>query len=37
MASLLVGLLDKAGVHLDKFGDSTERIDLQPLSLTSSV
>jgi hypothetical protein len=37
MANLLVGLLDKAGVHLDKFADSTQRIDLEPLSLTSSV
>jgi hypothetical protein len=37
MANLLVGLLDKAGVHLDKFADSTQPIDLEPLSLTSSV
>ena len=34
MANLLVGLLDKAGVHLDKFGDSTGRIDLEPLALS---
>jgi Protein of unknown function (DUF1552) len=37
MANLLVGLLDKAGVHLDKFGDSTDRINLEPLSLTTGV
>ena len=34
MANLLLGLLDKAGVHLDQFGDSTGRIDLEPLSLS---
>ncbi|MCY4598944.1 MAG: DUF1552 domain-containing protein [Acidobacteria bacterium] len=33
MANLLVGLLDRAGVHVDRFGDSTGRIDLEPLSL----
>jgi hypothetical protein len=33
MANLLLGLLDKAGVHLDTFGDSTGRIELEPLSL----
>ena len=33
MANLLLGLLDKAGVHQDKLGDSTDRIGLDPLSL----
>ena len=33
MANLLLGLLDRAGVHLERFGDSTGRIDLEPLSL----
>ena len=33
MANLLLGLLDRAGVHLDRFGDSTGRIDLEPLAL----
>ena len=33
MANLLLGLLDRTGVHLDRFGDSTGRIDLEPLSL----
>ena len=33
MANLLVGLLDRAGVHVDRFGDSTGRVDLEPLSL----
>lgn len=33
MANLLVGLLDRAGVHVERFGDSTGRIDLEPLSL----
>ena len=33
MANLLVGLLDRAGVQVDRFGDSTGRIDLEPLSL----
>ena len=33
MANLLLGLLDKAGVSLEKFGDSTGRVDLEPLSL----
>lgn len=28
MANLLLGLLDKAGIPLDKFGDSTGKIDL---------
>ena len=36
MANLLVGLLDRAGVHLDNFGDSTGRIDLEPLSLSEA-
>ena len=35
MANLLLGLLDKAGVPADRFGDSTGRVDLEPLSLTS--
>ena len=35
MANLLLGLLDKAGVPADRFGDSTDRVDLEPLSLTS--
>jgi len=35
MANLLLGLLDKAGVPADSFGDSTDRVDLEPLSLTS--
>jgi hypothetical protein len=33
MANLLLGLLDRAGVHLDSFGDSTDRVDLQPLTI----
>jgi hypothetical protein len=33
MANLLLGMLDKAGIHLDTFGDSTSRIDLEPLSI----
>ena len=33
MADLLLGLLDKAGVHLEQFGDSTGRVDFEPLSL----
>ncbi|MEE2636786.1 MAG: DUF1552 domain-containing protein [Acidobacteriota bacterium] len=35
MANLLLGLLDKAGVPAESFGDSTGRVDLEPLSLTS--
>ena len=37
MANLLLGLLDKAGVPEDSFGDSTGRVDLEPLSLTSNL
>ena len=37
MANLLLGLLDKAGVPADSFGDSTGRVDLEPLSLTSDA
>ncbi len=37
MANLLLGLLDKAGVPVDSFGDSTGRVDLEPLSLTSDI
>ena len=39
MANLLLGLLDKAGVPAESFGDSTARIDLEhePLSLTSDA
>ena len=37
MANLLLGLLDKAGVPAESFGDSTGRVDLEPLSLTSDV
>ncbi len=33
MANLLLGLLDKAGVPADTFGDSNGRVDLEPLSL----
>ena len=36
MANLLVGLLDRAGVHVDRFGDSTGRVDLEPLSLSDA-
>lgn len=36
MANLLVGLLDRAGVRVDRFGDSTGRIDLEPLSLSEA-
>jgi hypothetical protein len=32
MTNLLVSLLDKAGVPLDKLGDSTGKIDLDTLS-----
>ena len=37
LPNLLLGLLDKAGVAADSFGDSTDRVDLEPLSLTSDV
>jgi hypothetical protein len=37
MANLLLGLLDKAGVPADSFGDSTDRVDLEPLALTSDA
>ena len=37
MANLLLGLLDKAGVPADSFGDSNGRVDLEPLSLLSNV
>ncbi|MCY4076692.1 MAG: DUF1552 domain-containing protein [Acidobacteria bacterium] len=33
MANLLLGLLDKAGVPAESFGDSNGRVDLEPLSL----
>jgi hypothetical protein len=36
MANLLVGLLDRAGVQVDRFGDSTGRVDLEPLSLSDA-
>jgi hypothetical protein len=36
MANLLLGLLDKAGVHLDTFGDSTDRINLEVEALSLS-
>lgn len=32
MTNLLVGILDKAGVHVDRLGDSTGRVDLETLS-----
>ena len=35
MANLLLGLLDKSGVPADSFGDSSGRVDLDALSLTS--
>ena len=39
MANLLLGLLDKAGVPAESFGDSSGRVDLEhePLSLTSDA
>ena len=39
MANLLLGLLDKAGVPAESFGDSTGRVALEhePLSLTSDA
>ena len=37
MANLLLGLIDKAGVPADSFGDSNGRVDLEPLSLLSNV
>ena len=37
MANLLLGLLDKAGVPADSFGDSDDRVDLEPLSLLSDA
>ena len=37
MANLLLGLLDKAGVPADSFGDSDGRVDLEPLSLLSDA
>ena len=36
MANLLLGLLDKAGVPADSFGDSNGRVDLEPLSLMTN-
>ena len=34
MTNLLLAMLDKAGVvHADQFGDSTGRLDLQPLNV----
>jgi hypothetical protein len=33
MANLLLTLLDKAGVQIDRIGDSTGRLELEPLSL----
>ena len=33
MANLLLGLLDKAGIPADSFGDSNGRVELEPLSL----
>ena len=32
MTNLLVSMLDKAGVHLDRLGDSDGRVELEPLS-----
>ena len=32
MTNLLVSMLDKAGVRVDKLGDSTGRIDLDTLA-----
>ena len=37
MANLLLGLLDKAGVPADSFGDSDGRVELEPLSLLSDA
>jgi hypothetical protein len=33
MSNLLVTLLDKVGVHVDKIGDSTGRLDVDTISL----
>jgi hypothetical protein len=33
MANLLLTILDKVGVHLDKLGDSTGRLSPDPLSI----
>jgi hypothetical protein len=33
MANLLLTVLDKAGVPIDRIGDSTGRLELEPLSL----
>jgi hypothetical protein len=33
MANLLLTLLDKAGVQIDRIGDSTGRLEREPLSL----
>jgi hypothetical protein len=33
MANLLLTILDKAGVHVDKMGDSTGPLSLDPLSV----
>ena len=32
MNNLLLALLDKVGVPVEKFGDSTGKIDLEPLA-----
>jgi hypothetical protein len=32
MANLLVSLLDKAGVPIERLGDSTGRLNLEPLA-----
>jgi hypothetical protein len=34
MSKLLLTILDKVGVPLEKIGDSTGRLPLEPLSLT---
>jgi hypothetical protein len=31
MTNLLLSLLDKAGVHAEKLGDSTGRLPIEPL------
>ena len=36
MANLLLGLLDKAGLPAETFGDSNGRVDLEPLSLLTN-
>jgi len=33
MANLLLAIMDKAGVKLEKFGDSTGRLPMEPITV----